>query len=131
MPICPQCRGTIAPREAPCGHCGYDFPPPPDRQSQFSLGALLVVTMAVAVGFAMIRAWGIDGVGLAMILGGCVLLALQQSWAMPPINELPLRVLWLALVLLPTVLVATWLGTRGAIVMGILWFTWLFRRNWE
>ena len=31
MAYCPQCRGEMGERDVVCPHCGYDFPPRPDR----------------------------------------------------------------------------------------------------
>jgi hypothetical protein len=131
MPICPNCRGTIGPREIPCGHCGYDFPPPRERPTQFSVAGLLVLMAAAAGTFAMIRGWGMDGMGLAMIGWGCVLLALQQSWSLPARDELPERLVGMSIYVICSLLFMGYFGIRGGIVVGSLCFIWLFRRNLE
>ncbi len=131
MAFCPKCRGSIGPLDIVCAHCGYDFPPEPERPAQFSVRSLLILTAAAALALTSVRKFGLDGVGLSMIVMACGILALQQQWQLPPSAEIPRQVVRMGVVLLLFGFVVFQLGVRGLILSAIGLFAWLFFRRWD
>jgi hypothetical protein len=53
MAVCPKCQGDLGLKAAVCPHCGYDFPPPPERRYTpvWQLVLIVAVTVAVLIAF--------------------------------------------------------------------------------
>jgi hypothetical protein len=51
MAFCPKCRGEMAPTQAACPHCGYDFPEPVRRRIP---GWVYLVLVAAWIGFLIL-----------------------------------------------------------------------------
>jgi|GEM_PF-5888802 len=114
-----------------CSHCGYDFPPEPERPEQYSVRSLLILTVAAAAALTSVRQFGVDGIGLSLILLACGILALQQHWNLPAKEDVPRQLVRAAGILLLFLFVTWLLGVRGLMMCTMWLFAWLFFRKWD
>ncbi len=131
MAFCPKCRGSIGSLDIVCAHCGYDFPSEPERPAQFSVRSLLILTVAAAAALTSVRQFGVDGIGLSLILLACGILALQQHWNLPAAEEIPQQLARALGIVLACLSLIWLLGVRGLIFSATLLFVWLFFRRWD
>ena len=132
MAYCPECQATLAPHDAVCPHCGYDFPPSPEPPAQYHLHHLFQLMCVMAVVYWLVRGWGAPGFTLVILTTGCLVLLADGHYATPLWLRIPYRTLfallgWTISLILGGVL----FGPHGLnFVLSILFCRLLWKR-WE